>query len=204
MEILLPLLNLSGTFVFAISGAMAGVNRQLDVFGVSVLAFVAGNVGGIGRDVLIGALPPAAIAHVHYSLISLTAALAVFFGHRLIDHIQSPILLFDAAGLALFAVAGSQKALEYGLPAPMAAVLGMITGIGGGMTRDVLVARVPAVLSGELYAVAALAGATLVVIGAQLAWPPVAITLVGAGVCFAIRLGALRRGWRLPVARHRK
>lgn len=200
---LMPALDLAGTFVFAISGAMAGVQRRLDLFGVSVLAFAAGNVGGILRDVLIGAVPPAAIAHARYSLASIAAALAVFFGHRIIDRIQSPILLFDAAGLALFAVVGSQKALDFGLPAFMAAILGMITGIGGGMTRDMLVARVPAVFSGELYAVAALAGAGLVVIGAETGLPPIATAFIAAAVCFGLRFGALRRGWRLPVARHR-
>lgn len=197
---LLSVLDLAGTFVFALSGGLAGVNRRLDIFGVAVLAFAAGNAGGILRDLLIGASPPAAIEHWRYVTVSLIAALIVFYGHRTVERIRSPVALFDAAGLALFAVAGSAKALTFGLPPVMAAVLGMLTGIGGGMVRDILLARVPAVLQhGELYAVAALAGAAVVVIGNTLGvWPP-ASALTGALLCFGLRYMALRHGWRVPV-----
>lgn len=180
---------------------MAGVQRRLDLFGVALLAFVAGNVGGILRDLLIGAVPPAAIEQGRFSLVSIAAALAVFWGHRLIEQIQSPILIFDAAGLALFAVVGTEKALDFGLPAAMAPVLGVLTGIGGGITRDVLADRIPAVLRGELYAVAASAGAGIVVVGHLLGVPSIATVLVGACVCFGLRFAALRRGWRMPIAR---
>lgn len=203
MHVLLPVFDLAGTFVFAISGAMAGVRQRFDLFGVSVLAFAAGNVGGILRDVLIGAVPPLAIAHWRYSLVSIAAALAAFFGHRIIERIQSPVLIFDAAGLGLFAVVGAQKALDFGLPSVMAAVLGMVTGIGGGIVRDVLVGRVPAVLHGELYAVAALAGAGVLVIGDALGVPSIMTAVAGAVLCFTLRYLALRRGWHLPVPRHR-
>jgi uncharacterized membrane protein YeiH len=110
------------------------------------------------------------------------------------------VLLFDAAGLGLFAVAGTQKALAFGLNPVMAALLGMLTGIGGGMTRDVLLAEVPTVLRADLYAVAALAGAALVVIGAALRLPPTAVTIAGALLCFGLRFIAIRGGWHLPVA----
>lgn len=203
MHILLPVLDLAGTFVFAISGAMAGVHKRLDVFGIAVLAFAAGNAGGIARDLLIGAVPPAAIDSWHYAAASLAAALVVLFGHRLIERMQSPVAIFDAAGLALFAVVGCRKALEFGLHPAMAAVLGMLTGIGGGMTRDVLLARIPAVLRAELYAVAALAGAAVVVIGKVLGSPPTATVVVGAALCFGLRFMALRHGWHLPVPRIR-
>lgn len=201
MNTLLSVLDLTGTFVFAISGAMAGVHKRLDVFGMAVLAFAAGNAGGILRDLLIGAVPPAAIGHWRYVVVSLAAAGVVFFGHRQIERLQSPVALFDAAGLALFAVVGSRKALDFGLHPAMAAVLGMLTGIGGGITRDVLLARIPAVLHAELYAVAALAGAAVVVIGAALALPPSAAAIIGAALCFGLRFMALRHGWRLPVSR---
>lgn len=201
MHLLLPLLDLAGTFVFAISGAMAGVHKRLDLFGVAVLAFAAGNAGGILRDVLIGATPPAAIGHWRYVVVSILAALVGFFGHRLVDRVQSPVSIFDAAGLALFAVVGARKALDYGLPPVMAAVLGMLTGIGGGIVRDVLLARIPAVLHAELYAVAALAGAGVVVLGATLGIAPIAGAVLGAGLCFGLRFMALRHGWRLPVPR---
>src|SRR5690606_11940801 len=151
-------LDLGGTFVFAISGALAAVNRRLDVFGILVLAFVAGNFGGITRDLLIGAVPPAALGDARYLLVSVAAGLVVFFLYAGVDRLRSPVLLFDAAGLSVFAVAGAQKALAFGLSPLMAALLGMLTGIGGGMTRDLLLTEIPQVLRSDLYAVAALAG----------------------------------------------
>jgi len=201
MHVLLLVLDLVGTFVFAISGAAAGVQGGLDLFGVMVLSFAAGNAGGITRDVLIGATPPAAIADWRYLAVSLLAGLITFFWYPLIDRMRSPVLVFDAAGLALFAVAGTQKALVHGLNPVMAALLGMLTGIGGGMTRDVLVMQIPAVLREDVYAVAALAGATIVVVGYVLHLPPAPVMLAGAVACFALRLLAMRLGWHLPVAR---
>ena len=138
----LPLvLDLMGTFVFALSGALAGVKRKLDLFGVLVLSFAAGNSGGITRDVLIGAIPPGAVNDWRYLSVSLVAGVTTFYFSPLIVRMWNPVLLFDAAGLALFAVAGSSKALAYGLNPVMATVLGMVTGIGGGMVRDVLLAE---------------------------------------------------------------
>lgn len=201
MNTLLPVLDLAGTFVFAISGAMAGVNKRLDMFGVTVLAFAAGNAGGILRDLLIGATPPAAIGHWRYVVVSLIAALVAFFGHRVVERVQNPVSIFDAAGLGLFAVVGARKALDFGLHPVMAAVLGMVTGIGGGIVRDILLARIPAVLHAELYAVAALSGAAIVVIGAVLNLPPAITAIVGAMLCFGLRFMALRHGWHLPAPR---
>ena len=198
---LLLVLDLAGTFVFALSGAMAGVKKRLDLFGVLVLSFAAGNAGGIVRDLLIGAVPPAAISDWRYLAVSLLAGMVTFWRPSNIDRLSSPVLLFDAAGLGLFAVVGTQKALDFGLNPVMAASLGMLTGIGGGMTRDVLLIEIPAVLRADLYAVAALAGAAVVVIGAALRLPLMPVTIVGAVLCFAIRLMAIRRAWRLPVAR---
>jgi uncharacterized membrane protein YeiH len=198
---LLLVLDLAGTFVFAISGATAGVRRGLDLFGILVLAFVAGNFGGITRDVLIGSVPPAAISDWRYLAVSLLAGAITFYWSSAIDKVRSPVLLFDAAGLGLFAVSGTQKALSFGLNPAMAALLGMLTGIGGGMVRDILVAEIPAVLRAEIYALAALAGAAVVVTGEQLHVPAIAATVVGALLCFGLRLMAIRRGWRLPTAR---
>jgi uncharacterized membrane protein YeiH len=197
---LLLTLDLIGTFVFAVSGAASGVKSRLDVFGVSVLAFVAGNAGGITRDVLIGAVPPAAIRDWRYVAASLIAGLATFFWYPSVTRVQRLVLLFDAAGLATFAVAGTQKALAYGVNPFAAALLGMLTGIGGGMMRDVLVKEIPVVLRADLYALAALAGAAVVVAGHWLHWPPLPTAIAGASVCFFMRLAAIRRGWKLPVA----
>lgn len=194
-------LDLAGTFVFALSGAMAGVKRKLDLFGVLVLSFVAANTGGIIRDILIGATPPGAISDWRYLGVSLAAGIITFYFSSAIIQRWNPVLLFDAAGLALFAVSGAHKALVYGLNPVMATLLGMLTGIGGGMARDVLLAEIPTVLRSDLYAVAALVGAAVVVIANMLQLPSGVAALVGAVLCFGLRVLAIRNGWQLPVAR---
>jgi uncharacterized membrane protein YeiH len=201
MNTLLLVLDLLGTFVFALSGASAGVRRRLDLFGVLVLSFAAGNFGGITRDLMIGAVPPAAISDWRYLAVSLVAGVVTFYWLPGIDRLRGSVLLFDAAGLALFAVSGTQKALAFGLNPVMAALLGMLTGIGGGMVRDVLVAEIPTVLRADLYAVAALAGAAVVVVGSLLHLPSTAATIFGAALCFVLRVIAIQRGWHLPIAR---
>jgi len=200
-DTLMLILDLGGTIVFAISGAAAGVKSRFDIFGVLVLSFVAGNFGGISRDLLIGAVPPAALTDLRYLVVSLLAGLATFLWSYDVDKLRTAVLLFDAAGLALFAVAGTQKALSFGLNPVTAALLGMLTGIGGGMMRDILQAEIPTVLRADLYAVAALAAASVVVIGHVTQLPAGACAFVGAALCFGLRLMAIRYGWRLPVAR---
>jgi uncharacterized membrane protein YeiH len=196
---LLLTLDLAGTAVFAISGAAVGVKHRLDIFGVCVLAFVAGNAGGMLRDVLIGTVPPVALRGWLYVTVSALAGVVTFVWHPRLERLHTSVLLFDAAGLGLFSVSGTQKALALGLNPLIAALLGMLTGIGGGMLRDVLVREIPTVLSKDLYASAALAGAGVVVAGQLLHFPPVAATVAGATLCFAIRLIAIRRGWSLPT-----
>jgi len=197
-------LDLVGTLVFALSGAVAGAKNRLDLFGLMVLAFATGNAGGITRDLLIGAVPPAALTDLNYLWISLFAGFAAFFWYRKIDVLGRPILYLDAAGLALFAVTGTQKALAAGLNPVMAALLGMLTGIGGGMLRDVLLNRTPVVLESDLYAIAALAAGTVVVMGHLLHLPPFEGMLVGSALCLGIRLMAILRGWHLPLAGSRQ
>lgn len=196
------LIELAGTFVFALSGATAGVRKQLDLFGVLVLSIVSANFGGIARDVLIGAVPPVALQDLKYIGVSVAAGVMTFYWYPIINRLGSPVLLFDAVGLALFAVAGAQKALSFGLDPVMAALLGMVTGIGGGMARDILLAQVPTVLRSELYAIAALAGGGMVVVGSVLDFPPAVANVAGIAVCFGLRLMAIKYGWRLPVAFH--
>jgi uncharacterized membrane protein YeiH len=199
----LMVLELAGTFVFALSGAAAGVKYRLDLFGVLVVSCATATAGGITRDVLIGAIPPAALRDWRYLGISVVAGFVVFFSSPRAERqqrLRNLVLTFDAAGLALFAVSGTQTALGYGLNPVMAALLGMLTGIGGGMLRDVLVSDIPAVLYSDLYAVAALAGAIVVVVGHALNAPAAPSAVAGAGCCFGLRLVALWRGWRLPTA----
>lgn len=192
-------LDLVGTFVFALSGAFAGAKHRLDFFGVMVLSFAAGNFGGITRDLLIGAVPPAAISDWRYLGASLIAGVLTFFWHPAIERLHSAVLVFDGAGLALFAVSGAQKALAFGLDPVMAALLGMVTGIGGGMMRDVLLTEIPTVLRSEIYAIAALAGAAVVVIGHMLLLPSAIVAVTGAVLCFGIRMLAILRSWHLPA-----
>lgn len=201
LDTLLVAFDLGGTFVFALSGATAGVKHRLDLFGVLVLSFAAGNSGGIARDVMIGAAPPAAISDWRYVAVSILAGLITFYWYRIINRLSAPVLVFDAAGLALFAVAGAGKALAFHAGPVAATLLGMLTGIGGGMVRDVLVREIPTVLRTELYAVAALIGAAAVVIGRMLNVPSSVAAVAGAVLCFGLRFMAMRRGWQLPVAR---
>lgn len=201
IRLLLTLLDLGGTFVFAISGAMAAGKHRLDIFGVMVLAFAAGNAGGILRDLLIGATPPSAIEHLSYLGVSLLAGFIVFFWDPLVSRHNQLVLWFDAVGLAFFAVAGAEKALLFGLNPVMAAVLGMVTGVGGGMLRDLLVMQIPTVLRADLYASAALTGAAIVVFGHMLHITPIVSILLGGIACFFLRYMAIRHDWHLPRAR---
>lgn len=199
-SILLLTLDLVGTFAFAISGATAGVRKRLDLFGVLVLAFAAATAGGITRDALIGATPPAALADWRYLAVSMLAGLATFYFSGQVERLRHPVQLFDAIGLGLFAVTGAAKALAFGLGPSGAVLLGMVSGIGGGIARDLLVVEVPGVLRRELYAVAALLGASCVVIGHLSGWPAAPTAMAGALACITLRMLAIRRGWQLPVA----
>ncbi|HEY1133722.1 MAG TPA: trimeric intracellular cation channel family protein [Nocardioides sp.] len=196
---LLVVLDLVGIFVFAISGALVAVRKGLDLFGVLVLAGTTGLGGGFLRDVLIGATPPAALADWRYLLVPIGAGLVTFLFHPTLGRLERPVTVFDAFGLAVFCVAGAVKAIEYGLGPFPAALLGMVTGIGGGMLRDVLAGRVPVVFRGELYATPALAGAGVAVVGLELGVALLPVALAGAAVCLVWRLLALWRNWQAPM-----
>ncbi|HYU03813.1 MAG TPA: trimeric intracellular cation channel family protein [Jatrophihabitantaceae bacterium] len=194
-------LDLTGIFVFAITGALVGVRKQLDWFGVQVLAMATGLGGGFVRDVLIGAVPPAALADWRYLTVPVAAGFATLFWHPGIGRVERMINVFDAAGLGLFCVTGTLKALAYGLgPAP-AVVLGTVTGVGGGVLRDVLSGRVPVVLRREIYATPAILGATLVVAAHELHVYASWVAVLAALLCFALRFVAIRRNWNAPRAR---
>jgi uncharacterized membrane protein YeiH len=200
----LQLFDLVGIFVFALSGGVLAVRHRLDLFGVLVLACVTAVTGGIVRDVLIGAIPPASLANWHYLGVATAAGLVTFRWHAAIERMRNPVLLFDAAGLALFVVLGAGKALDFGLSPFAATLLGMVTGIGGGMARDLLVARTPVVLQQtELYAVPALLGSGVVAVAHAAALPQLPAMVVGALACFGLRYMSIRHGWRLPIAGQR-
>jgi uncharacterized membrane protein YeiH len=192
-------LDLAGIFVFAISGALVAVRKGLDVFGVLVLAGTTGLGGGFLRDVLIDATPPAALQDWRYLLVPLLAGLLAFIYHPAIGRMERSVNVLDAFGLGLFCVTGSLKALDYGLGVAPAALMGMVTGIGGGMLRDLLAGRVPAVFRGELYATPALAGSIVVVALAHTDLSYWTIALLGGGLCTAWRLVAIWRHWQAPM-----
>lgn len=198
---LLLTFELVGIFVFAISGGLVAVRKQLDVFGVIVLAGATGLGGGFLRDVLIGAAPPTALTQWPYLLVPLAAALTTFVFHPALGRMERVVSIFDAAGVALFCVTGALKALDYGLGPIPAALMGMVTAIGGGMIRDLLASRVPVIFSSELYATPALAGAAWTVLAYEQGWSLAVVAVPAMLVCFAWRVLAIVRNWRAPIAK---
>ena len=195
----LVVLDLTGIFVFAVSGALVAVRKNLDLFAALVLGGVTGLGGGFIRDVLIGATPPAALADWRYLLVPVAAGLMTFFFHASVGRLERFVTIFDAFGLALFCVTGALKAVDYGLGPLPAALLGMVTGIGGGILRDVLAGRVPVIFEGALYATPALAGALVAVLLDRTDLPLGVVAAAGFSTCLGFRLLALVRGWSAPL-----
>lgn len=199
---LLLVLSLAGTFVFGLSGGLAGVQTRLDAFGVVVLAVTVGLAGGITRDLLIG-IPPQTFRDWRYLAVAGGAGLVTFVAAPMLERLERPVLVLDAAGLALFCVTGASTALDHRIGAVAAIVLGAITGIGGGMLRDILLREVPGVLRGGLYAVPALIGASIVVVAAERGNHGIVFPILGAVVCFLIRLAGLHFDLNVPRAPRR-
>jgi uncharacterized membrane protein YeiH len=193
--------DLAGTFVFAVTGALVAVRGRLDLFGTLVLACATGLGGGLVRDVLLGDVPPPGLVDWRYLLAAALAGVATFLWHRAVARWENIILTLDAAGLALFCVSGALKASNAGLDFVPAALLGMITAVGGGIARDVLANRVPVVLQGGWYATPALVGAAWAALAHEVELPTVAVLLPGMLACFAWRALALRLGWSPLPAR---
>jgi uncharacterized membrane protein YeiH len=192
-------LDVTGTFVFAISGATAAKQRGLDLFGICAVAYTVACGGGIIRDLCIGAIPPAGLTTWYYLVAAMVAAFMSIVLYPIVERLNRPVLLFDAAGLSLFAVTGAQKALSYGHNAEVAVLLGIITAVGGGVMRDILLNRVPVILEKEIYASAALVGALIVVFGTYIKWLSNDwIAIIALVVCFTLRMLALRFHWNLP------
>jgi len=193
--------DLAGTALFALEGALAAIHAQLDFFGVMVLSFVTALAGGVIRDVLIGALPPASLRNWRYATTAFAAGAGAFFFYRFISAIPvSVLVILDAAGLGLFAVAGTQKAIDFEMPPLIAVLLGTITGVCGGTVRDVLLAQIPTVLRSEVYATAALAGSVLMVAMRRLDLSPRIAAFAGGIACFSLRIVSVWRHWNLPRA----
>ncbi|MCP9957181.1 trimeric intracellular cation channel family protein [Streptomyces sudanensis] len=199
-------LELAGIFVFAISGALLAVRRNLDVVGMAVLAEFTALGGGLFRDLVIGAVPPAAFTDLGYFVTPLVATALVFFLHPVVERTQRAVNVFDAAGLALFCVTGTTKAYEHGLGLTQSAALGVATAVGGGVLRDVLANEVPSLLrwDRDLYAVPAIAGSALVALFLRFDVLDLLTGTLAALAAFALRLLALRYHWRAPRAWNRR
>ena len=196
---LILVLSLIGVFVFGLSGGMAGVRAQLDLFGAMLLAVVVGIAGGTIRDILIG-IPPATFRDWRYLAVAGGAGLIAPFAHPAIRRLRGWIDVLDAAGLGLFCVVGADTALAHHLGFADCVILGAVTGIGGGMLRDILVREIPMILRGGFYAIPALCGAGIVVTAYRAGDHSIVFPIVGAVVCFLMRIAGMRYGLGLPSA----
>lgn len=198
-QTLLLVLDLCGTLVFALGGAFTALRAvRLDIVGVIALAMVTALGGGIVRDLLIGAVPPATFSDWRYLAVATAGGLLAFVLNRWTDPLTLPITVLDAAGLGLFAVTGASKALDHGLGPGQAILLGAITGVGGGTIRDVLVQRVPEVLHSGLYAVPAIIAAGITVLTITLGLYGVVAAVGAVLACFVIRMLGVRFGLNAP------
>jgi uncharacterized membrane protein YeiH len=196
---LLSAVDLAGTFLFAVEGATAAITGHLDLLGIMVLSFATALAGGVIRDLLIGAVPPEAFRDWRYSVVAFAAAGFVFMLHHSVQQVPGTLLMvLDAAGLGLFAVAGTEKSLAYGIHPFIAILMGTITGVGGGMVRDILLAQVPGVLRTEVYATAAFAGSAVLILCRKLKLLPTVSAVAGGIVCFALRVVSVLQHWNLP------
>lgn len=197
-DVIYEALQLAGILAFALSGALVGVRRNLDILGVVVVGAATGTGGGILRDILLGVHPPVSFLHWPNLVVAVAGSLVVFFVHPRLTRIRRFEVVFDAFGLGLFSANGAALALASG-QAPITSVLvGTIAAIGGGVIRDVLVDTVPGVLTRELYAVSALLGAGLAVAVVALGGGVIAGSLVGGTTAIVLRLTSVARGWHLP------
>jgi uncharacterized membrane protein YeiH len=198
---LLRAVDLAATFVFAFEGATVGTDSDLHVLGVLVVGFASALVGGIVRDVLLGVTPPAAFQSIEYPIIAFLASGLAFTVDQYVKNIPTWLITgMDAAGLGLFCVVGTVKALDHGMAPLIAVMLGTISAVGGGITRDVLLSRVPVVLHGQLYATAAVFGGAVAVLAVKAALSrPWAMTL-GFVACFGLRVLSAWQNWMLPIA----
>ena len=195
-------LDLTGTFAFALNGALTALRvARLDIVGVVSLGMITALGGGIIRDVLLDSLPPATFVDWRYLAVAASGGLIAFVFGRHLDRLNTPITILDAAGLSLFAVTGATKAMDLGLGPAQAVILGAITGVGGGTLRDVLVRQIPSVLSSGLYAIPALVGATATVVVTLLDVDGLPTAVGAAALCFAIRMVGVYYRLNAPTPR---
>lgn len=200
MEDLVTLvLNLAGTFAFGLSGGILAVRKKMDLFGVLVLSVTTGLGGGILRDVLLNRLPPTTVTDTRFLAVAALAGVLVFVAYNRLIHHSLFITTFDALGLGIFTVTGTTIALGNGLGPVPAALLGMLTGVGGGVLRDILAAEVPLILRSEIYAVASLLGATIIILANQVQLLGSSAEIIAAAATVTLRMVSVRSGWRIPM-----
>jgi uncharacterized membrane protein YeiH len=193
-------LDLTGTFVFALNGALTAVQAaRLDIVGVLALGMITALGGGIIRDVLIGSVPPATFRDWRYLALAVGGGLIAFVLSQWLRRLEMPIIVLDAVGLSVFAVIGASKAVAFGLDVGPAIILGTITAVGGGTIRDTLVRQIPSVLHSELYAIPALIGAAVTVATIRAGVYGVAAALAAAAICFVIRMLGVRFRLNAPA-----
>lgn len=194
-------LDLIGVFVFSATGALLAMRAELDVFGVAVIAFVSGLGGGVIRDVLLGSVPPAAVTDWRYVVVGVGGGLAVFLFPHFVARMARPFLILDALGLGLFSVAGTTKALDVELGTVGALIMGILTAVGGGIIRDILVTRVPDLFRGEIYAFAAAVGSAGAIGGHELGLHKELTVPIAVLLAALTRLLAVKLGWKAPISR---
>ena len=196
-------LDLLGTAAFAVNGAMTAIRTaRLDIIGIITLGMVTAIGGGFIRDILLGDLPPATFLDWRYLLVAASGGLLAFFLGRELERLALPITILDAVGLSLFAITGTIKGLEFGLGNTQAIILGIITAVGGGTIRDVLIRQIPSILHADLYAIPALLGAGITVVVAELGLHPYPWAIIGASVCFILRMVGVKYDLQAPKPKH--
>lgn len=198
VDTFISIINFLGLLAFALSGSLAGMKKEADIVGVIILSLMACSCGGLARDILIGDLPPELLRSTLPLIMACVAGLVTFFFYNRVDRIRYPIDFFDALGLGLFVVVGANKALAFGISPVWSVLLGLLTGVGGGIVRDVMLAQVPTIFKSEIYATPALLGSLILVAG-KLLWPEQGrvFMLLGAFVCSGLRLMAIHFHWHI-------
>lgn len=196
-------LDLLGTAAFAVNGAMTAIRTaRLDIVGIITLGMVTAIGGGFIRDILLGDLPPATFLDWRYLLVAASGGLLAFFLGRKLERLALPITILDAVGLSLFAITGTIKGLEFGLGNTQAIILGIITAVGGGTIRDILIRQIPSILHADLYAIPALLGAGITVVVAELGLHPYPWAIIGASLCFILRMVGVKYDLQAPKPKH--
>ena len=194
-------LDLLGTAAFAMSGALAGIRRDMDLFGVLMLGMVTATGGGTLRDLFLGDTPPFIFKDETYLYLSIFVSLAMFLFHRRMTFLQHPLLFFDAVGLGTFVVIGTGKGLDFHMGFIGSVMMGVMTATAGGMVRDILSNQVPLVLQKEVYASACLTGGALFYLLEQGAVSRNISLPIAAMTVILVRLLAIRYDWSLPRAK---